>query len=143
MYQCQNFTIEELVPKATYTKYGAKCWLLFDDRLLFALDCLRGQFGLTTINTWINGGVWEYRGWRPPEYVNKKAPLSQHFFGRAADMNFRNHSAESVREWLKLHYRIELLGQRGCVIKRIENGTSWLHIDVGNTDSSDILFFDP
>lgn len=141
VYQCKHFLIEELVPRETFKKHGEKCWMLFDDRLLRALDFLRDQFGTIIINTWKVGGVWEYRGWRPPDY-GMCAPLSQHFFGRAADMNFSAHSASSVRTWLQLNYKT-VLAPKGCVIKRVENDTSWLHIDVGNNDSDDIKYFNP
>jgi hypothetical protein len=115
--------------------------MLFDQRLLFTLDCLREQFGLAIVNNWMNGGVWEYRGWRPPEY-KLCAPLSQHYFGRAVDMNFREHSASSVRNWLQVNYKTELESKR-YIIRRIERDTSWLHIDVGNSVSADIEYFNP
>jgi hypothetical protein len=145
VYQCKHFLIEELVPRETFKKHGDKCWLLFDNRLLYALDCLRDQFGQIVINTWNTGGVYQYRGWRPAD-VGFGASLSQHFFGRAADMNFVKNSdfptAESVRTWLKANYKT-VLEPKGCVIKRVENITSWLHIDVGNTVSDEIVFFNP
>lgn len=140
-YQCKHFLIEELVPREAFQKHGEKCWMLFDERLLHTLDFLRDQFGPAIINTWKNGGVWQYRGWRPPEYT-LCAPLSQHFFGRAADMNFNLCTASSVRTWLQLNYKT-VLEPKGCVIKRIENNTSWLHVDVGNTNSNGIVYFNP
>jgi len=129
MYKSDHFWIEELLPKEFFLKYrhkGDALWLIFDDRLLMTLDSLRDQFGIMTINDWLWSGNRQFSGFRPWDSLGSE--LSQHKFGRAADVIFRDHEAKDIREWIikNRNYFPYITG--------IEKDVSWLHIDVRNYD---------
>lgn len=54
MYTCNNFRIEELVPKEVFENEGESrkhlLWLIFDRDLLFIADMLRNRYGPMTCN---------------------------------------------------------------------------------------------
>lgn len=131
MYKCKHFIIQELVDEETYNKRGEKAWELLDDRLLMTLDMLRDRYGKMTINNW----RWTAR--TPRMWSGLRTPdspwystYSQHTYGRAADIIFDSITAEEVRQ--------DILREPDDIdfqyINSFEEGTSWLHIDVRNTD---------
>ena len=128
IYIPKYFKIYELLPPYFYESNkhrGDALWYIFDNRLLLTLDQLRETFGKMYINNWYWGGNRQYSGWRPFDY--KGAYLSQHKFGRAADIIFNKHDAESVRQWIIKNSKFKY-------ITGMELGVSWLHIDVRNYD---------
>jgi uncharacterized protein YcbK (DUF882 family) len=129
MYIPKWFKIYELVPPDVFEQKGKQAWEFLDDRLLITLDRLRGQFGPMTVNNYMWGGPREWSGLRTvdsPYYWRD----SQHTFGRAADCLFHEIDVEHIRTHI-LRYpndpRYEHIGG-------IELDTSWLHIDVRNTE---------
>ena len=129
MYKCKYFKIYELVPPTVYQERGHKAWELLDENLLRVIDELRNIFGSATINSWKWGGEFKWSGLRT---ANCKigSKYSQHRFGRAADMKFKNISPKEVRAIIKNDARF---WGRVMGIKCIENKTpSWLHVDVRN-----------
>lgn len=130
-YKPEYFTVEECVPKDYAKKYGEKCWELFDDRALKTLDVLREEFGPITINNYKWGGSNQYRGLRTPDYYGSfekyTQSRSQHKYGRAFDLTFKNHSAKYVRE------RVLEQPEKFPYITFLETGISWFHFDVRNT----------
>ena len=129
MYKCEYFKIHELVPPAVYEARGEKAWELMDDRLLKTIDYLRERFGPATINNYEYGGDRQWSGLRTPESPYY-SPYSQHSFGRAADIIFKDETVDEVRSFLLDNP--QLLDLR--YINAVELDTSWLHIDVRNTD---------
>ena len=127
MYKCKHFGIKELVDKATYKKRGEKAWALLDERALMTLDLLREDFGPITVNDWSWGGTNQWRGIRT-SYSKYFSTYSQHSFGRAFDCIFKNHTAEEVRQAIKAN------PERYKYINSIEEGVSWLHFDVRNSE---------
>lgn len=132
MYKCEHFIIEELVDPTTFEKRGEKAWELLDDRLLMTLDMLRNRYGKMTVNNWkwtLNKPGREWSGLRTPQSP-WYSTYSQHTYGKAADIIFANISAEEVRQ--------DILREPDDIdfqyINSFEEGTSWLHIDVRNTD---------
>ena len=127
MYKCKNFSIHELVPPEIFNQYPEwKLWLLFDNRLLTVLDKLRDTYGPLTVNNWKWGGEYTQSGLRMSD--SKYYSLtSQHAHGRAGDCRPEDVSVEAIRQdiidrkypWMKL-------------IKGLELGVSWLHIDTRN-----------
>lgn len=127
MYKCKYFNIKELVSEGTYKRRGEKAWQLLDDRMLQTIDLLREKYGSVTINDWSWGGNNHWRGLRTsdsPYY----STYSQHSFGRAADLIFKDVTAEAVR--------VDILANPNDAafqfINSLEENTSWLHFDVRN-----------
>jgi len=128
MIKAKHFKIHELVPPAIYTARGEKAWELIDTRLILLIDALREEFGQATINNYQFGGDRLWSGLRTPDSPYYSA-TSQHSFGRAADVLFKAHTAESVRQamianpdkWLAI-----------CPNITLEDDVSWVHVDVRN-----------
>lgn len=142
MYIPRYFKIEELLPKYFYEKYkdlGNKLFLMFDERALVTLDRLRNRFGSAIVNNWIFGGNNHYRGWRPFD-LPFGSLLSQHKFGRAFDVTFKNYSSEKVRIEIINDSKKERYFEH---IVCIEDKISWLHFDCRNWISSELLIVNP
>ena len=100
MQKCEYFAIHELVDQVTYEERGQKAWELLDSRLLTVIDRLRAVFGRATVNDWKWGGKFQWSGLRT-ERCNIGSKYSQHKYGRACDIKFKNVSAEEVREFIR------------------------------------------
>lgn len=132
------FGIKELVCKDVYTKFGDKAWSFFDDRLLATLLWIRENIGKPmTINTWANGGQFSQRGLRCNLCAlvadkTKKGQLyvSAHMEGTGCDFDVQGMTAAQVRQWL-INYKHML-----PYPIRVEDGTSWVHIDLRNDGSA-------
>jgi hypothetical protein len=139
-YYCpQHFDVREFVPPETYKIHGDSSLMFIDERLLRTMDLIRDWFNRpVVINNWNTGGHLQYRGYRPPE-CKEGAAESQHRFGRACDFDVEGLSAEAARKIL-LDHQSDASFQ---FIRRIELGTSWVHIDLANVDSVNIYTFTP
>lgn len=126
-YKCKHFAIHELVPPKVFEDRGEKAWELLDDRLLHMIDNLRREFGPATINNYYWGGERDWSGLRTPESP-WYSPYSQHTFGRAADLLFKEATADEVRDAIKRHRNVGIYPD----ITGLEEGISWVHIDVRN-----------
>jgi len=140
--KAKHFKIHELVPPVIYQQRGEKAWELIDVNLIKLIDALREEFGQATINDYLYGGSRMWSGLRTadsPDY----SVTSQHSFGRAVDMKFKNVSAEAVRQamlkdpskWVAIYPYISL--------EHLKDGKpiSWLHIDVRNNSEPGIRLF--
>ena len=137
-YKPKYFDVRELVTPSVYERFGEKAFMFIDNRILRTADMLRERFGPITINTWFFGGTSQCRGFRSSD-CTIGAAFSQHRFGRALDMSFRNYSAEEIREDMRKN------GDNAAYefITRCEDGVSWLHIDNANIKHNGIYFFKP
>lgn len=137
-YKPKFFQLQELVPPHVYNTRGEKAWLLLDDRLLLTLDALRYEFGPIIINTWHSGrmilayGDREQSGYRTQHFYASAAryfdSMSQHKYGRAADMLFAENKVHVVRN------KILKNPEQYPYINGVELDTFWLHIDCGNRE---------
>jgi hypothetical protein len=144
MYYPKHFNIWELVPPAmgkfvesrgAYVAFN----VLFDERLLRTIDMLRNQFGTMQVNTWKNGGHYQYRGFRPAG-CEVGARLSQHRFGRAIDMMPLDSNVDHIRKIILNTPN----SPRYQYIGGLEMEVSWLHIDVrGRLYADKIATFTP
>jgi len=82
-----------------------------------------------TVNNWKWGGDREWSGLRTVD-SSCFSTYSQHSFGRAVDVIFKDVTAESVRQAI-LENPDDTAFE---LINSFEEGTSWLHIDVRNCD---------
>ena len=136
MKKAKHFKIHELVPPSTFDKFGEKSWQFIDTRLIDLIDALRDEFGSATINNYKFGGNRSESGLRTPDCKFYKTH-SQHSFGRAADLVFKDITASEARrrilenpsKWLAI-----------CPNISIEDDVTWLHIDVRNTAGAISVF---
>lgn len=130
MFIPDNLELYEVLPKVLYDKYSTRgdlLWMMFDSRLLRTYDMMRKIYGPTYLNNWYWGGPRQERGFRLFD-TKTGAAFSQHKFGRALDMTFRDYDADEVRnDILNSPYSITFQ-----YIACVEMDVSWLHIDVGN-----------
>ena len=134
----KHFIIQELVPVEIFNYLGPEksLWLI-DPRLYKLIAFLRDFFDVaTTINDRYLGGQYNESGFR---MSNSKtgAALSQHKFGRAADLKFAGHTDyEEIRKiiidnWPKF---------KEAGLTTIEAGTeTWLHVDIRDTNTDELL----
>ena len=128
MYTCKHFTIEELVDKHTFEKWGDNSWQFFNPDALRMIDGIREYFGKSIIiNNWKWGGNLQLRGLRPC-YVDIGAKYSLHRIGSAFDLTIKGMDAEDVRKEILENKGHELLKYVNC----IEADVSWLHADNRN-----------
>ncbi len=126
------FDIRELVCQDVYRRHGERAWQFLDPRMIDDLLYIRqGMAAKITVNTWMNGGLYSQRGLRCnlcSLLANKTKGgvlyLSAHQQGMAVDFDVEGKTADEVRKWIIAH-RASL--PHPC---RIENGTSWVHLDV-------------
>jgi hypothetical protein len=127
-YKPINFKIEELISKTMFNRYGEKCWMFFDSRLLWTIDKIREKYGSVIINNWLWGGTFEQRGFRESNAIG--AQNSQHKFGRAVDFHLKSMNCKEMRDLIKAKPNNEEF-QYITAIEDFEN-MNWVHIDVRN-----------
>lgn len=129
------YKIHEFVPKKMYKRYGQKAWRYIPSALIELADALKEQFpkGSISINNYMWGGDRQWSGIRTPE-SQWYSYGSQHSYGNAIDMKFSDYNADEVRKWILDNI------ERFQMIKGIEIGVSWVHVDIRNED--DVVLFD-
>ena len=91
-----NFHLEEFVSKETFDYFGANSLRFIAPEIIEIAQYLRDWFGKPmTINNWINGGKFKWRGFRTPG-CGVGAELSSHKRGMAIDFNFGALESEYV-----------------------------------------------
>lgn len=133
-YRPTHFVLEELVPQAVFEEYKAAgqlslLWNVFDPRLLWTADRLRGRFGILRVNDWSWGGALQFRGWRP-DGCRTGALLSQHRFGRGLDADSTAFPAAEMRRIIlddPWHEDFQF-------ITCLEMDVDWLHFDCRGHD---------
>lgn len=131
------FTIEELVDKETFDRFGDKAWQFFDPRLLESLLIIREGLGKSiTVNNWLWGGRFTQRGLRTnlSSLVRIKTDqnrlyLSAHRQGMALDFDVDGINPTEVRQWIVEHsdlFRSKIRLERNFRGKPI----NWVHLDV-------------
>ena len=145
MYKCRFFSIQELVSKQVYNRYGEFAWRFFDDAFKQDIDMIRNFHGQgLTINNWLFGGNNEQCGLRSnlDPMVKNKTTLycSPHCMGKAVDL----HSKDNAKLWKDCKWLIETGKLR--TIKRIESQEStknlWVHVDSFGTNEEIEIFKD-
>lgn len=125
-YMPKYFAVQELVPRHVYDERGEAAWELLDPLLLESIDAIRQHLGPATINNWHTGGNRQWSGFR-----SSRSPYggqySQHRFGRAADMLFRDVPPNEARQFV-----MDNPG-KFPLITGIELDVNWLHVDVRHT----------
>lgn len=138
-YRCRHFKLYELLPKELYIDEDMG-WDLFDERILRTIDIIREIVGVKLIcNNWYWKGKRNWSGAR-----NKNSP------------DFRIGSCHSIREDRKvmaldvISPAMSAAEMRRLIVQRhtelpcpirIEDGVSWLHVDVKEQVGYMVYFF--
>ena len=126
-----HFYIDEVIPKEVYMQFYEKSVQFLDPRLAQMIEGIRNYFNVPiTINNWFTGGDRHESGFRLPD-TKTGVRLSQHKFGRAADLVFpKGTDYEKIRQTIRDKY--DTFRKMG--ISTIEKDTNtWLHIDCRQT----------
>lgn len=133
--------MQELVPRATYNKFGAKSTWFIDPDIVEFLKFIRKRFDMPIyINNWHWGGAMQYRGYRPP-WCKVGASKSQHKSKDAVDFNMRGVTPDEIRADI-LNNKFDYLPY----ITTIEHGDfakTWVHVDKRWTNTNEILIVKP
>lgn len=130
------FSIRELVCPHVYNRFKESAWQFLSTELLSTLLVLRTVVinKPMIINNWSLKKSYSQRGLRCNQcsLVKDKNSvyLSSHCLGKGVDFNVQGMTAEEVRKLIKknideFEYPI-----------RLEEGTSWVHVDCYTTDDS-------
>lgn len=146
MYIPQYFEVQELVCPHVCNKWGHNpnfIWSFFYPHLLETLDFLREKLGKPIfVNSWSIGGSLSQRGLRCNlcDLVRSKTSMSKiymssHILGKACDFDVKEMNVAAVRNWIMLHaselpYPISL-----------EDGVSWVHLDMREQGNKKIYLF--
>jgi uncharacterized protein YcbK (DUF882 family) len=127
-YLPKHFSVNELVPPEVYAEMHDAAIILLDDRILRILDAVRDHFGVpVVVNNYHTGGTLRQRGLRTV-MVSGGAKHGAHFYGRAADFDVQDMTADMVRH--------EILANKSLddfdLITGMETGISWVHLDCAN-----------
>lgn len=155
MYRPEHVSAHELVWKDLYLELEKinqtdKILWQFNPLVLRTADLLRKKYGSITVNNWKSGGSLQLRGLRPDD-TSTGAMLSAHKRGAALDCNFKNASAEEIREDMKKlgcfkpGFRSSVFTKENeCFqyIHRVESTISgkpisWFHFDIFNCYNTD------
>lgn len=124
----QYFDWQELVHPNIFKKPPVTGFaILFDPRMLITLIRLRERYGKAiTTNNWHRGGSFQNRVLRPFGSIPAGgSSFSQHFFGRAADLDVAGMTAEEIRQDVKKHPKDKAFEFITC----IEDKVNWFHFD--------------
>lgn len=133
----KNFYLAEFVPIQYYNDYVDSTIGDIDYRVILTAQALRDNLGVPlTINNWHAEGPRNESGLRIAGMKNYR-PRSQHSYGRAADIVSDKITAQEMRD--------HILKNRDLYphIRRLEDKVSWLHFDLRETLTDDIVLFNP
>lgn len=137
MYQCEFFSIHELVHPSFFKTYSKKIlWSRFNPEYLRVLDQLRREFGPIVINGNFAGQKFTESGARP-HTTSTGAALSMHKLWAAFDLKFKNEFPEDVQAFIMAK------PENYAPITRMEDAgytKTWLHIDFGNPKNNDEIY---
>ena len=137
----QNFHLKEFVPKEIYSKWGASSIWFIDRRVINIAQFIRERFKLPVT---INGAGYNMSGFRPPS-TTVGAKLSQHRFGRAADVKLlgqQNKGADMLRDDIIKNFSLyKKLGL--TTIEDAKFSPTWLHFDVRETNQDELKIVKP
>ena len=140
-YTPKHFSLQELVPQFMWLKHRQdKLLRMIDSRLLWTMDRLRELYGPVYVNNWHWGGNNQFSCLRPFDCA-VGAALSEHKFGRAADLKFKRINADEIRQ----HVLADPYREEFKFITSLELGVSWFHFGVSNYNKNEhgVLTFTP
>lgn len=138
----KHFKIQELVPESIYKRFGENSWWFIDSHLVELLDFMREYWGKPiTINNWHEGKERQESGFRLPK-TETGGDLSQHKFGRAADIHVEGMTPEEVYNDIIANQNIFM--EHGLTtMEDITMTKTWNHVDIRDTGKDYILIVKP
>ena len=138
----KDFILQEFVPKEIYDQFGDKSIWFIDPKMPIIVQAIRDILGCPiTINNWHLGGHYNNSGYRTPK-CTEGASLSQHRFGRAADLKPDGISIREAMDKVKANFpMLRAIGL--TTIENIAFTKTWLHIDTRWTGSDELLIVNP
>lgn len=133
----KNFTIQEFVSKEIYARWGNNSIWFVDERLIKLVQALRDEFGAITINN----DHFNQSAFREPKST-VGASMSQHRFGRAADLKFVKMSVQEVYDAI-LKNEQHWMNKGLTTLENINHTPTWLHVDIRMTNMSKIKIVNP
>lgn len=138
-YRPPSFIIQELVSPDIYAAMGERSWELLDPGILMMAQLLRDKFGPVTINNWLTKGQYKESGLRS-FLTSTGAKLSQHKYGRALDLKFKNTTPQAVYAYILAHpEEFPYI----TIMENIEATPTWLHIANVSHDKPGIWIVNP
>lgn len=138
------FSVKELVCKHVYDRYGEAAAMFLDDKLIETINTVREKILCTpmTVNNWATGGSFSQRGLRCNlcDLVREKSErqqlyLSAHCLGKGIDFTPEGMTAEEARRLIIGH------SERLPWPIRLEEGVSWVHLDVYEMGTQKVSLF--
>lgn len=127
-----NFYLNEFVPRKIYERFTDKSIQFVDMRLVHLVQYIRDYFGHPiTINNWADGGQYNESGFRDPQ-TGTGAELSQHKFGRAADLKFTGATVQEIYAYIMQNQQ-QFFDKGLRCMEAIDKTPTWLHIDIRET----------
>lgn len=129
----EYFDIRELVCPHVFRSFGERSWQFFDRDFLEMLLVLRRDIvqAPMTVNNWYRGGTLDERGLRcnicqlvKNKTLAGKVYMTSHANGASIDFDAKGMTAQQVRNLIQS--KADLMP---CNV-RLEDGVSWVHIDV-------------
>lgn len=137
MYKPKYFKAHELVDRQTYTKYGDKSLMLFEDWVLQLLDAFRKAYGKSlSINNYGYGGKRINSGLRALD-CKVGAYKSKHKQGIAFDIRAKD--MDDLRAFIKKHDTFFQIAR----VEKFEYTKSWCHIEFANRIVKKTHYFKP
>ena len=138
----KHFTIQEFVYPELYNQWGDKSIYFLDQRIVNVAEFIREKINKPiTINNWHTGGQYKESGLRSLN-TSTGGALSQHKFGRAADLKVQGMTPAQVLQFIKDNWA-ELHALGLTTVEDIAMTPTWLHIDVRWTGLSELLIVKP
>lgn len=134
----KNFDLRELVSPEAYDKLGHAAHWLLDPRLIAVVQAIRDLAGKPiTVNDWHTGGQHKQSGYRMPDCTTGAA-LSQHRFGRAADLKIAGMTPGEALQLVTQNWpALSALGL--STVEDVSLTPTWLHVDVRLTGHPSLL----
>ena len=138
-----NFYLHEFIDKKTHKRFGSASIWFIDPRIIQVAQFIRDRHKKPiTINNWSSGGQYNYSGFDPPGGYRKSTSLSQHRFGRAADLKFSGMTVQEaykdIMENQDIYLKVGL-----TTVENIKATPTWLHIDIRETKMDEIKIVNP
>ena len=147
----KNFDIEEFVPKDKFLKFGQSCTWFINPKIVqlaefykeFFIDYYTKKYTnkkvsnvLIVINNWHKGGSYQYRGWRPKNYL-EGGEDSQHRLANGFDCDINivfEDGSQMEADYKEIHKAIlsneALFISKGLsAIEDVSIAATWLHSD--------------
>jgi len=123
-----NFYLDEFICPELYNEWGERSLKFVDIRIVHACQLLRDITGrAVVVNNWLTGGSYRYSGVRPFDY-GLGSELSQHKFGRAADVKVGYHHPQEVHRTIMEH-EPEFLALGITTLEKVQYTPTWTHLD--------------